>query len=85
MTELKAPKKRQVMQGEVVSHKMDKTAVVKVTSLKTHPKYKKHFTVSREYKVHDQNNEYHAGDVVDIEASRPLSREKRWKIVRKIK
>jgi len=77
--------RQQTAQGEIVSHKMNKTAVVKVVTRKSHPKYKKRFTVSKKYKAHDENNEYQVGDTVEIERSHPISREKRWKITKKIK
>ena len=76
--------KRQ-LQGTVVSDKMMKTAVVAVSYQKKHPKYLKYYTVTRRFKAHNENNEYHTGDVVTIEETRPLSRDKRFKIVGLIK
>ena len=73
------------LQDEVISDKMTKTVVVKVSQSKTHPKYFKKYTVQKKYKAHDENQEYHMGDIVEIEESRPLSREKRWKVIRKVK
>lgn len=73
------------MQGLVVSDKMDKTVVVKVTIHKRHPKYHKAFSINKKYKAHDQNNEYHVGDMVEIESMNPLSREKTWRVARKLK
>lgn len=73
------------IQGQIVSDKMAKTRVVKVTVLKTHPKYHKQYTLHERYKAHDENNEFHTGDVVEMEETRPRSKEKRWKITRKIK
>ena len=73
------------MEGVVVSDKMTKTVVVKVTTYKRHPKYHKQYSVSKKYKAHDENREFHIGDVVEIEESKPLSKEKRWKVIRKIK
>jgi len=70
--------------GVVVSDKMIKTRVVAVASLKKHPKYLKFYKVTTKFKAHDENNEYKMGDKVTIEESRPLSREKRWKIINKI-
>ncbi len=72
------------LEGEVVSDKMDKTVVVKVTTIKTHPKYKKQYKVSKKYKAHDEKNEYKAGDKVVIAASRPISKDKRWYVVKKV-
>ena len=76
-------KKRQ-LKGIIVSDKMTKTAVVSVVRLKKHPKYKKYFKVTKRFKVHDEKNEYREGDRVIIEETRPLSKEKRWGVVRKI-
>jgi small subunit ribosomal protein S17 len=70
--------------GVVVSDKMTKTRVVAVASLKKHPKYLKFYKVTTKFKAHDENNEYKTGDKVTIEESRPLSREKRWRIINKI-
>jgi len=76
------PKGRK-LQGTVVSDKMKKTVVVAITSLKLHPKYKKYFKVTKKFKAHDENNEYHVGDQVIIQETRPLSKEKRWMVVAK--
>ncbi|MEI6528891.1 MAG: 30S ribosomal protein S17 [Candidatus Falkowbacteria bacterium] len=65
--------------GVVVSDKNDKTIVVKVESVKVHPKYKKRYVVSRRYKVHDEKNQYKVGDKVIFIECRPLSRDKRWR------
>lgn len=73
------------LEGEVVSDKMEKTVTVKVTTLKAHPKYKKRYKSSKSYKAHDEKNEYKTGDLVVIEACRPLSADKRWRVVKKIK
>ena len=70
--------------GKVVSDKMDKTVVVVVDRMKEHPKYHKRYKVSKKYKAHDANKEYHEGDVVVIEECRPLSRDKRFKVVKKV-
>lgn len=69
------------LKGIVVSDKMDKTRVVKVDRLKKHRRYHKYFRVSRRFKAHDEENKYKVGDEVIIEESRPLSKEKRWKII----
>ena len=60
---------------------MDKTIVVRVDRMMTHPKYKKRYTISRRYPVHDEKNEYHVGDAVIFCETRPLSRHKRWRVV----
>jgi len=66
--------------GVVVSDKNDKTVVVKVETVKKHPKYQKRYIVSRKYKVHDEQNQYHVGDKVTFVECRPLSRDKRWRV-----
>ena len=82
MTTEKSSKKRKIV-GLVTSDKMVKTKVVTVSRMKKHPKYLRYFKVSRNFKAHDENNEYKTGDKVLIEETRPLSKEKRWKIVSK--
>jgi small subunit ribosomal protein S17 len=83
MSEEKKNKRR--FKGVVVSHRMDKTAVVKVVEIKVHPKYGKRYRVSEKYKVHDEKNEYKVGDGVIFEECRPISREKRWRMIGKVK
>ncbi len=68
--------------GVVSSAKSDKTIVVEVKSVKVHPKYKKRFTVSSKYKVHDEKNEHKEGDKVSFVECRPLSKDKRWRVVK---
>lgn len=75
--------KKQQITGVVVSDKMDKTVVVKVDVRKRHAKYSKAYTVSKKYKAHDENNEYHVGDRVVIESTRPVSREKKFRVIKK--
>ncbi len=72
---------RKTRVGKVVSDKMDKTIVVAVETIVRHPLYKK--TVKRTYKLkaHDENNECKVGDKVKVMETRPLSREKRWRLV----
>jgi len=72
------------LKGTVVSDKMDKTRVVEVTRLLKHKKYEKFYRVSARFKAHDAQNEYKNGDVVTIEESRPISKDKRWVIVGKV-
>jgi len=67
--------------GVVVSDKMDKTIVVEVTTLKSHPKYLKKYRSTKRYKVHDQENKYKTGDVVNFVLCRPISKDKKWKVV----
>lgn len=73
---------RKKFSGIVVSDKGDKTIVVKVESVKIHPKYKKRYTASAKYKVHDEKNEYKTGDKVSFIGCRPMSRDKRWRVVK---
>ncbi len=77
-------KKKRKLKGTVVSDKMAKTVVVAVIRLKKHPKYKKYFKVTKKFKAHDEKNEYHIGDRVIIEETRPLSKEKRWIVLSKV-
>ena len=74
-------KKIRTLKGVVVSDKIDKTIVVAVNRLKLHPKYKKKYKVTKKYKVHDEKNEFHIGDKVTIVECRPLSKDKRWKVI----
>jgi len=78
-------KKSFLFEGTVVSDKMDKTRVVAVRRIKTYPKYFKQYVTKKKYKVHDPRNEYHTGDVVIFREIRPVSRDKRWQIVGKVK
>lgn len=71
---------RKRLVGFVVSDKMDKTVTVQVEGLKKHPAYKKYVTRSSKYKAHDEQNDCRVGDKVLIEETRPLSRDKRWKV-----
>lgn len=73
------------LQGIVVSDKMQKTRVVAVTYKKKHSRYLKYFKVTKRFKAHDENEEYKKGDEVIIAETKPLSKEKRWKILNKIK
>ena len=72
--------KRKVREGLVVSDKMDKTVVVAVETRKVHPLYKKAIRVTKKYKAHDENNACKPGDKVKIVETRPLSKEKRWRV-----
>jgi small subunit ribosomal protein S17 len=76
--------KKQQITGLVVSDKMDKTVVVEVHERKRHPKYHKSYTVTKKYKAHDEANEYHLGDKVVIESIRPMSKEKKFKVLKKV-
>jgi len=67
--------------GVVVSDKNDKTIVVRVDSIKKHPKYQKRYTVSRKYKVHDEANQYKVADQVNFIECRPFSKDKKWRVI----
>jgi small subunit ribosomal protein S17 len=71
---------KKVMVGVVVSDKMDKTVVVKVDSIVKHPAYKKYMKRSITCKAHDEQNDCAAGDKVLIVESRPMSKDKRWRV-----
>ena len=71
------------LKGTVVSDKMDKTVVVKVSRLKEHPRYKKKYEVDKKFKAHDEEEEYETGDEVVIEECRPISKDKKWKVIGK--
>ncbi len=70
--------------GEVISNKMLKTVVVQVERIKEYPKYKKSYKIDKKYKAHVADGEYQIGDKVVIEECRPISREKRWQVIKKI-
>jgi small subunit ribosomal protein S17 len=77
------PKRK--LKGTVVSNKMEKTIIVAVDKFKEHPKYKKRYKSTRRYKVNVKNaQEFKIGDKVMIEETKPMSKEKRWKIIQKI-
>lgn len=73
---------RKVIQGVVVSNKMDKTIVVSVVSNKKHPLYKKVVKVTKKFKAHDEKNECGVGDIVEIIETRPLSKDKYFRLNR---
>lgn len=72
---------KRIFTGTVVSDKMDKTLVVSVERTKIHPRYKKRYTLSKKYKVHDEKNQHKAGDKVRFIECRPLSKDKRWRVI----
>ncbi len=72
-----------ILEGVVVSDKMTKTVVVQVLRLRQHPVYKKFYKVTKRFKAHDEQSQYHAGDKVVIRETRPLSKGKRWVVVGK--
>lgn len=73
-------KQKKTRIGRVVSNKMNKTVVVAVDTSKRHPLYRKTMRRAIKYKAHDENNQCAEGDVVRIIETRPLSREKRWRV-----
>lgn len=83
-TEKKGRGIRKTKVGVVMSDRMDKTVVVRVERLVLHPIYKKYTRRRTTYKAHDEQNEYRAGDTVEIVETRPLSKEKCWRVTRLI-
>ena len=71
---------QRTFQGVVESTKMNKTIVVRVDRTKMHPKYKKRYTVSKRFHVHDEKEEAQVGETVTFEETRPISRTKRWRL-----
>lgn len=81
----KAVKFVRKLQGIVTSDKMDKTCVVQVTNLKWHTKYHKQYKLSKKYKVHDPKNMAKTGNLVIFQECRPLSKDKRWRLIKIVK
>jgi small subunit ribosomal protein S17 len=77
-------KNKRQFTGTVVSDKMTKTVVVRVDRTVLHPKYHKRYTRSTKMKAHDEKGEYHTGEMVVIEECKPLSRDKRWRVVARV-
>jgi small subunit ribosomal protein S17 len=75
---------KRILEGVVVSDKNDKTIVVKVERRLTHPVLKKNVRLSKKYHAHDEKNDAKVGDVVRIEETRPLSKQKRWTLLEKV-
>ncbi|MGC9359232.1 MAG: 30S ribosomal protein S17 [Anaerolineae bacterium] len=75
------PGNRRVMEGTVVSTKMQKTVVVEVMRATRHPMYNKVLRHGKKYLAHDENEECQEGNIVRIEETRPLSRRKRWRVI----
>ena len=76
------PKKK--LTGIITSDKMQKTVVVEVESVKQHPKYKRRYKVHKKYKAHDEKQEYHVGDTVTIEETKPISKDKTWIVIGRV-
>lgn len=87
MTEATAApaKNRKILLGQVVSNKMTKTVVVKVTRRIPHPQFKKIVKISKKFYAHDENSAAQIGDTVRIGETRPLSRLKRWEVLEVVK
>ncbi len=73
--------KLSTIKGRVISDKMDKTIVVAVDSFKTHPKYLKKYKSTKKYKIHDPENKYKIGDSVEFIQCRPISKDKKFKVL----
>lgn len=71
--------------GVVVSASMDKTVTVLIERTVKHKKYLKQYTSSKKFKAHDENNEYKVGETVVIEECRPYSKDKKWRVIKKVK
>ena len=82
MTDLAKTEPNKMLTGRVVCDKMDKTVTVLVERRVPHPMYGKVVTRSKKYHAHDEKNECHEGDLVEIEQSRPISRTKSWRVAR---
>ncbi len=82
MTEQAKSKIARSLTGRVVSDKMNKTVTVLVERRVKHPLYGKVIRLSKKYHAHDENNDCHEGDTVQIEECRPISKSKAWKVVR---
>jgi len=74
--------KGNILKGVVVSDKMDKTIVVSVSRFIKHPLYGKFYKVSKKYKAHDETNQHKIGDQVEIIETKPISKDKRFKVVK---
>ncbi len=73
--------KGRILKGVVVSDKMDKTVVVAVSRFIKHPLYGKFYKASKRYKAHDEDNKYKVGDKVEIVETKPISRDKHFKVI----
>jgi small subunit ribosomal protein S17 len=78
----RAKNRKRILIGVVVGDKMDKTRVIVVERRLSHGKYGKYMTKRARYKAHDEKNQYRVGDRVEIIESRPLSKDKRWRVER---
>lgn len=78
---LPAGRQGNILKGKVVGDKMDKTIVVSVSRFIKHPLYGKFYKVSKKYKVHDEENKHKIGDEVEIVETKPISKDKRFKVL----
>jgi len=76
------PKKR--LTGTILSNKMLKTVVVRVERVKKHKKYRKRFKIHKKYKAHVESGDYQIGDKVIIEECSPISKDKKWQVIKKV-
>jgi small subunit ribosomal protein S17 len=82
--EIVVEKKGNILKGVVVGDKMDKTVVVSVSRFVKHPLYGKFYKISKKYKAHDEKDEYKVGDNVEMVETRPISKDKRFKVIKKV-
>lgn len=92
MSEIRSPaqgekkrEKRKIRIGSVISDKMQKTIIVKVMRLMKHPRYSRIIKKYNSFKVHDENNKAKIGNLVRIQETRPLSKDKRWRLLEILK
>jgi len=76
---------KRIFKGKVISTKTKKTIKVLVEKWKVHPKYKKRFKIQKKYTAHDEKEEAKVGDIVEIQESRPISKTKKWRLIKIIK
>ena len=77
-------KKVKILVGEVVSRSCDKTVTVLISSIKSHRLYQKNYKVSKKIKAHDEENKYQVGDFVEIAPTKPISKQKSYKVIKKV-
>lgn len=70
--------------GTIISNKLQKTVIVRVERIKKHSRYKRRYKIQKKYKAHNENKEYKVGDRVIIEECRPISKDKRWRTIKKL-
>ena len=74
---------KKTLTGTIISNKMQKTVVVRVEKIKEHPKYKRRYKYHKKYKAHLEEGDYKVGDKVVIQECRPISKEKKWRVIAK--